>query len=132
MASVDIDHGTSSGCPKLDSTNWSIWKRRIADVLRNKLLWKYAVGTARPTVNGAETDATKKRAELDAHQKWVEEDDRAAAIIRLHMSDTQLAHVDDATSCQDVCRMICDVHDKQQGMGSVLDAHRQPRQHASP
>ena len=110
-----------STCPRLDSTNWGIWQERITDVLKEKQLWKYAAGTSiRPIVDNAEPDSTKREAQQDKLIKWNDEDDKASAILRKHMSDMELSHVRGATTCKEVWDRICAAQSTEQHLSSLV------------
>lgn len=126
MTSLHSDSSLSaslavSQCPKLDDTNFSIWKARISDALKVRKWWKWVIGTAvRPQMDTAADDKVKASKEWKKLDEEHEETDQAvAAFIRQYISDSQLHHVSSSTSAADTWTKICAAHEKR-GMNTAL------------
>lgn len=90
---------------KLNNTNYYTWKYKIRLMLIKEDVWECIVDEA-PNANN------ETRAGLRSLQRWNKKDQKAQAIIGLNVDNSQLVHIRNKETAQDVWNALKSAHEK--------------------
>lgn len=97
------DTNAAFGIPKLNNSNYQIWKFKVEKLLKREGTWKAISGT-RPTNND------------DAADSWDLRDDKALGTICLLIEDTQISLIRDKTTAKEAWDALKQYHEKASGL----------------
>ena len=100
---------------KLKGTNYFMWAEHMQAALQAKYLWLIVNGTemcpsAPPATKPPTTTATDYRIERKEHLDWLLRDKATQGVMKGACEDSQLPHVKDCTSAQDLWDTLKKIH----------------------
>ena len=103
---------------KFDGTDYLTWRARMKLLLQCEKLWSHVKGrnSVMPVVEDDEDD--------DLLQEWIENDNKAQAMIQLSLNNEQFQHVRECTTARIAWKTLKKVHMKKGAVNELIIRHK--------